>query len=185
MQGPGDGPPQVPGIQVADVGGALWCVIGILAALHERERTGRGRMVDVSMMDGAIPFAAFGWGFVAHSVFQVDNSAGNLSDRLSNTAQIDLFGGTLALVSGSGVQATESMGLLRGRNTQPGTVQVLTSAAPGSTRYWVRPAAWPSSAVSTLPVSIMSMTRAVPISRGRRTDPPPPRKSPRWPSGSA
>lgn len=42
-----------PGIQAADVGGgALYGVIGVLAALYERERTGRGRFVDVSMTDG-------------------------------------------------------------------------------------------------------------------------------------
>jgi hypothetical protein len=31
----------------------------------------------------------------------------------------------------------------------------------------------------------MSVMRATPISRGSRTDPPPPTKMPRWPSGSA
>ncbi len=42
-----------PGVQPADVaGGALYAVIGILAALNERHRTGRGRFVDVSMTDG-------------------------------------------------------------------------------------------------------------------------------------
>jgi alpha-methylacyl-CoA racemase len=40
-------------IQVADIaGGALYPVIGILAALHERTRTGRGRLVDAAMADG-------------------------------------------------------------------------------------------------------------------------------------
>lgn len=71
-----------------------------------------------------------------NGVFQLDNSTGNLADRLSNTAQIDLQGGTLALVAGAGSQATESMGLVRGRNTQPGTVQVLTSSAPGTNALW-------------------------------------------------
>jgi len=49
-----DGPPVVPGVQIADVGGGgLMASTGILAALAERERTGRGRFVDISMMDGA------------------------------------------------------------------------------------------------------------------------------------
>ncbi|MGZ4129044.1 MAG: CaiB/BaiF CoA transferase family protein [Actinomycetota bacterium] len=49
------GPPVVPGVQIADVGGGgLMAAIGILAALSERERTGRGRFVDISMMDGAL-----------------------------------------------------------------------------------------------------------------------------------
>lgn len=34
-------------------GGALYAVIGILAALNERSRTGRGQVIDVAMVDGA------------------------------------------------------------------------------------------------------------------------------------
>ena len=50
-----DGPPVVPGVQIADVGGGgLMAAVGILAALSEREVTGRGRFVDISMMDGAV-----------------------------------------------------------------------------------------------------------------------------------
>ncbi|WP_254512258.1 autotransporter-associated beta strand repeat-containing protein [Anatilimnocola floriformis] len=69
-------------------------------------------------------------------VLQIDNSQGNLTNRIGDTAAIDLFGGTLALVSGSGVQATESVGLVRGRNTLRGEVHVLTSPAPGSSANW-------------------------------------------------
>ena len=51
------GPPSQPGIQVADVGGgSLFSVVGILAALHERARTGRGRYLDISMTEGAMAF---------------------------------------------------------------------------------------------------------------------------------
>lgn len=56
-QGPVGGPPQVPGFQVADVSGGLWCVIAIQAALKERERTGRGAVLDIAMTDGALGFA--------------------------------------------------------------------------------------------------------------------------------
>ena len=64
---------------------------------------------------------------------QIDNSQGNLANRISDTAWVDLYGGTLALVSGSGAQATESFGVLRGRSTLPGQVQLVTSTAPGTT----------------------------------------------------
>ena len=49
------GQPPVPlGIQVADVaGGSLHSVIGILAAIHHREKTGEGQMIDISMTDAA------------------------------------------------------------------------------------------------------------------------------------
>jgi alpha-methylacyl-CoA racemase len=52
--------PAMPGGQVADIGGGLFAVAGILAALHERARTGRGRFVDVSMTDGALGFTHLG-----------------------------------------------------------------------------------------------------------------------------
>jgi alpha-methylacyl-CoA racemase len=57
MQGPSGGPPQVPGFQLADFGGGLWSVVGILAALHERASTGRGKVVDVSMVEASMGFA--------------------------------------------------------------------------------------------------------------------------------
>ncbi len=47
----------VPGVQLGDVGGgSLFALVGILAALHERARTGKGRFVDVSMTDGSLAF---------------------------------------------------------------------------------------------------------------------------------
>jgi crotonobetainyl-CoA:carnitine CoA-transferase CaiB-like acyl-CoA transferase len=49
------GPPVIPGVQIADIGGgALMCAIGILSALIARDVTGRGQMVDMSMLDGAM-----------------------------------------------------------------------------------------------------------------------------------
>lgn len=55
--GDAGGAPAFPGVQVADIGGgSLFALVGILAALHERERTGVGRFVDVSMTDGALAF---------------------------------------------------------------------------------------------------------------------------------
>src|SRR5690606_20886813 len=45
------------GGQVADIGGgALFGLVAILTALHERARTGRGRHLDISMTDGALAF---------------------------------------------------------------------------------------------------------------------------------
>jgi crotonobetainyl-CoA:carnitine CoA-transferase CaiB-like acyl-CoA transferase len=49
-----EGRPVLPGAQVADMTGGLLATIGILAALQARERTGRGQVVDVSMLDGML-----------------------------------------------------------------------------------------------------------------------------------
>lgn len=53
------GPPDEPAVPpinlVADMGGGgLWAAFGVLAGLQERERTGRGRYVDASMVDGVL-----------------------------------------------------------------------------------------------------------------------------------
>ncbi len=62
MQGPVDGPPQVPGFQLADFSGGLFSVIGTLSALALRARTGEGSVVDISMLESAMGFgfASFG-----------------------------------------------------------------------------------------------------------------------------
>jgi alpha-methylacyl-CoA racemase len=55
--GAAGGAPAFPGVQMGDIGGgSLFALVGILAALHERERTGQGRLVDVSMTDGTMAF---------------------------------------------------------------------------------------------------------------------------------
>ncbi|MCH7577981.1 MAG: CoA transferase [Chloroflexi bacterium] len=45
------GPPVRPGISLGDIAAGLYTSIGILAALHERENSGRGQMIDISMLD--------------------------------------------------------------------------------------------------------------------------------------
>jgi alpha-methylacyl-CoA racemase len=54
----GGAPVQAAG-QIADLGGgALMAAFGILAALRERDRSGEGQLVDVSMADGALSWMA-------------------------------------------------------------------------------------------------------------------------------
>ena len=45
------GPPVRPGLSLGDIAAGLYTAIGILSALHERERSGRGQMIDISMLD--------------------------------------------------------------------------------------------------------------------------------------
>jgi crotonobetainyl-CoA:carnitine CoA-transferase CaiB-like acyl-CoA transferase len=53
------GPPIQSAGQIADLGGGgLMAAVGILAALMERERSGEGQMVDISMTDGALSWLA-------------------------------------------------------------------------------------------------------------------------------
>jgi alpha-methylacyl-CoA racemase len=69
ITGEEDGPPVQAGGQIADLGGgALMAAFGILAALRERDRSGEGQLVDVSMADGALSWMAM----VAASYFAED-----------------------------------------------------------------------------------------------------------------
>jgi alpha-methylacyl-CoA racemase len=53
--GPPDAPPTVPLNLIADFGGgSMFAVVGILAALTERARTGVGRRIDAAMVDGCL-----------------------------------------------------------------------------------------------------------------------------------
>jgi alpha-methylacyl-CoA racemase len=55
LTGAAEGPPVQSAGQIADIGGgALMGAFGILAALRERDRSGEGQLVDVSMFDGAL-----------------------------------------------------------------------------------------------------------------------------------
>ena len=54
VTGEADGPPLKVGAAVVDLVCGLLAVTGIQAALHERERTARGRHVEVSLLDAAL-----------------------------------------------------------------------------------------------------------------------------------
>jgi alpha-methylacyl-CoA racemase len=59
LTGDREGPPVQSAGQIADLGGgALMAAFGILAALRERDRSGEGQLVDVSMADGALSWLA-------------------------------------------------------------------------------------------------------------------------------
>ena len=51
LTGEEGGPPVRVGVSIADLAAALCAVIGVLGALHHRERSGEGQMVDVAMLD--------------------------------------------------------------------------------------------------------------------------------------
>jgi alpha-methylacyl-CoA racemase len=59
LSGDADGPPVQAAGQIADIGGgSLMAAFGIMAALRERDRSGEGQLVDVSMADGSLSWLA-------------------------------------------------------------------------------------------------------------------------------
>jgi crotonobetainyl-CoA:carnitine CoA-transferase CaiB-like acyl-CoA transferase len=59
VTGEPDGPPTSVGLPICDLGTGMWAVQGILAALYERERTGKGRLVQCSLLETAIGFSSW------------------------------------------------------------------------------------------------------------------------------
>lgn len=50
-----EGTPVLPAVQIADLAsGAMLSLVGILAALYEREKNGVGKYLDISMLDGTL-----------------------------------------------------------------------------------------------------------------------------------
>ena len=74
------GPPQVPLNLVGDFGGgALYLVVGLLAALRSAAATGRGQVVDAAVVDGAAHLTTLFHGLAAAGLWQ-DSRGTNLLD---------------------------------------------------------------------------------------------------------
>ncbi len=52
--GEADGTPQKAGVAITDIFTGVYAVSGILAALHQRARTGKGQHIDMSLLDVAV-----------------------------------------------------------------------------------------------------------------------------------
>ncbi|OPX17045.1 CaiB/BaiF CoA-transferase family protein [Gordonia sp. i37] len=78
--GPAGEPPIPPLSLVGDFGGgSMFLVVGVLAALLERQRSGRGQVIDAAMTDGAAILAQLQWSWKAAGRW-VSREDGNLLD---------------------------------------------------------------------------------------------------------
>ena len=74
------GPPQVPANLLGDfAGGSLYLVIGVLAALNEAQRSGRGQVVDAAIVDGSAHLTTMLLGALAAGAWQQERGT-NLLD---------------------------------------------------------------------------------------------------------
>lgn len=72
-------PPVPPQNLVGDFGGgSLYCALGILAALYERERSGRGQVVDAAIVDGVTSLLSFFAGTRGHPLLSAERGRGML-----------------------------------------------------------------------------------------------------------
>jgi formyl-CoA transferase/CoA:oxalate CoA-transferase len=58
VTGEAEGPPVRVGVSLIDLGTGVWAALGVLAALYERERTGAGRTLEVSLYETALSLLA-------------------------------------------------------------------------------------------------------------------------------
>jgi alpha-methylacyl-CoA racemase len=80
MLGRHDEPPRAPQNLLGDyAAGGLYLALGILAALHERERSGRGQVIDAAIVDGAASLLAPNIGMIAAAVLPSDPACGVLA----------------------------------------------------------------------------------------------------------
>jgi crotonobetainyl-CoA:carnitine CoA-transferase CaiB-like acyl-CoA transferase len=57
--GPEDGPPHRLPIAISDVAAGMFLAFGVLAAIEARHRTGRGQMVETSLLESAVAFGVY------------------------------------------------------------------------------------------------------------------------------
>jgi crotonobetainyl-CoA:carnitine CoA-transferase CaiB-like acyl-CoA transferase len=77
-------PPTVPLNLVGDyAGGSLYLVVGLLAAILEARRSGKGQVVDAAIVDGAAHLASTFFGMVAGGIWREERGT-NISDTGSH-----------------------------------------------------------------------------------------------------
>src|SRR5208282_1119382 len=59
VTGEPDRPPVRVGVAMSDLGAGLYAAIAILAAMAGRQRTGRGQLVDVSLLDSTVSLMTY------------------------------------------------------------------------------------------------------------------------------
>lgn len=67
LTGTPGGPPVRMGVSISDHVAAIYAVTGVLAALHERQRTGRGQHVEVPLLSTMISLLSYEAGFYLYS----------------------------------------------------------------------------------------------------------------------
>ena len=58
ITGPAEGEPYKVGVAIADITTGLFAATAILAALHERQLSGRGQVIDVALLDAQVAWLA-------------------------------------------------------------------------------------------------------------------------------
>ncbi len=103
LTGEKDGPPTKIGIAYADIMTGLYAVIGIQAALHQRQLTGRGQLVDMALFDVMVgTLANQGMNYLASGV--VPHRLGNAHPNIVPYEAFPTADGWLIIAVGNDTQ---------------------------------------------------------------------------------
>jgi crotonobetainyl-CoA:carnitine CoA-transferase CaiB-like acyl-CoA transferase len=182
LTGDPDGPPQKIGVAYADIMTGLYAVIGIQAALAERQRSGLGQQVDMSLLDvmvGTLANQAMNYLVSNVAPTRMGNAHPNIAPyeafptadswfilAVGNDAQFVRFCELLAMDPGPGF-ATNAERLARREE--------LSAMIAGITRQWVRDdllAALAGAGIPAGPINNVAEALADPqiVARGLRLD---------------
>ncbi|MGY1841157.1 MULTISPECIES: CaiB/BaiF CoA transferase family protein [unclassified Modestobacter] len=100
LTGPGPDDPQKVGVPIGDLLAGMYGAYGVLAALYERERTGRGQVVRTSLLASVVGVHAFQG--TAHTVAgRVPRAQGNHHPSIAPYGLFRCAGGSVQLSCGS------------------------------------------------------------------------------------
>jgi crotonobetainyl-CoA:carnitine CoA-transferase CaiB-like acyl-CoA transferase len=114
LTGAPDGEPMRAGVPIADLFTGVYSVVGILAALSERERTGRGTLVDIALIDSQV-------GVLANQALNylvsgiVPNRQGNSHPNIAPYQVFPVADGHIIIATGNDSQFVKLCGVLAAR----------------------------------------------------------------------
>ena len=126
VTGAADGQPQKVGVAVTDVFTGVYAATAILAALIQRQTTGRGQMIDMALMDVAVATMA-NQALNYLSTGTAPKKMGNAHPNLAPYAVFDCADGWVILATGNDSQYRKLCGIL-GLDTMATAPEFLTNA---------------------------------------------------------
>ena len=82
-----EGPPILPGATIGDTGAGIHAAFGIMTALWQREKTGRGQVMELSMQDAVVNFTRIRM----REFYETGKSPGRSGSSVTRTAPGDLY----------------------------------------------------------------------------------------------
>jgi crotonobetainyl-CoA:carnitine CoA-transferase CaiB-like acyl-CoA transferase len=111
ITGDPDGQPQRVGVAVTDIFTGLYSVNGILAALYQRERTGKGQHIDMALLDCAVSITANqAMNYLATGT--PPGRTGNYHPNLTPYQVFDCADGFIIIATGNDAQYRRLCGIL-------------------------------------------------------------------------